>query len=92
MATKKSATKTNKATAKRAPAKRATTRKVTQKKSMKSFRLAKESRDFKQMKFSDDTLHWIIIGAVIVLFAFWIASINITVNDIYNELQNLTSL
>ncbi|MBP9667809.1 hypothetical protein KBD87_03305 [Candidatus Saccharibacteria bacterium] len=72
----------------KAPVKRHTTaKKSSRKPAMQSFRVVKEPRNFMTVSFSEDTLHWIIIGAVILMFAFLIASMHIRIESLYDALN-----
>jgi len=89
MATAKRTTK--KPTVKRAPAKSASTTKVTHRaapkhEEMRSFHRA-EPEAFFTFRINRQTLYWTVIGLAVLVIGVWVLSINIQVNDIYDQVD-----
>ena len=92
MATKKPVTKKRSAvTTKR---KIASKKQVSTKKSravkptkMASFRLAKSNESFMQFSPSVQSLYWIVLGVVIILFAMWVMKLQADISNIYDRID-----
>ena len=74
-----------KKTTKKPVAKRPTTKRVVSKKSTEP--------PFMQFQITQQTLHWIIFGAVSIAFAIWIYSLDAKVRDLYDQADaNINSI
>lgn len=80
MAAKAKRTTTTKKTVKKpAVAKRVTTKKRVKK--------AAQEPAFFEMKFTDQTVYWIIFGAVAILFAIWLYTLDAKIRDLYDQVD-----
>ena len=80
MATKKTPTK--KATTKRAPAK-----KSAAKRQSAAIALTPESGDFMTFRLTRQTVYWLVLGTVVVLFSIWILRLQSEVQSIYDKIE-----
>lgn len=95
MATKKTSTSAKKTTAKKAPtarkstAKTSTTKKTAVKKTStpRSFRLEENRADFMKPTFTMETIYWIVLSMAVVALGFWIATLQIRINNIYDQIE-----
>lgn len=73
--------------------KKSTTKKTTSKKvathtaPVKSFRVAKPTTPFLHFDFTIQTVYWLILGALFISVALWVASLNLRIQDLYNEID-----
>ena len=75
MAKKKLSTKPVKKTTKK--------RTSTKKQALQSFKLAPEPRPFLTIQITEDTLHWIIIGAAVLCFGLMLSTMEIQLYNMY---------
>lgn len=81
--------------ARKTPAKTATSRTVhTVKKATpaakaesRSLRLQKESEKFMSVRFNRETLYWVILGAIVILFTLWIMQLQSDISDLYDQIE-----
>ena len=74
--------------AKKAAPKRTTTRKrVIKKQPTRSFRVSKDNKPFMSVGFGRETVYWLILGAVVILFSLWIANLQAEINQIYDHIN-----
>ncbi len=75
MVKKKSSTK---------PVKKTTTKRATPKKQqLRSFHLGPEPRPFLTVQITEDTLHWVIIGAAVLCFGLMVSTMQIQLFNLY---------
>lgn len=87
---KTKATTTKKTTVKKPTAKRPVTKRTVSKRTVAK---RTEEEPFMQFKLTQQTLHWIIFGAVSIAFALWIYSLDAKVRDLYDQADaNISSL
>lgn len=83
MATKKK-TPVKKVTAKKAPVKKTSAKKAP----VHRAAAATSSRStFMQTKFTEQTIYWLIIGVVVIALAAWVLSIQVQLNDMYDQID-----
>ena len=90
MATKKTtATAKKKASAKKTPVTRNSVKKSTKatKTSPRSFRLEASTSDFMKPTFTIETIYWIILSMAVVALGFWIATLQMRINAIYDQID-----
>lgn len=49
------------------------------------------SRPFMQTKFTEQTIYWLIIGGAVVFIAFWVLSIQVQINKMYDLVDTTNS-
>ena len=82
--------KTTKAKAKKTTTSTKVTKKPTTVKrtiSKKRTSAASSQAPFMQPKFTQESLYWIIFGAVAILFAMWIYTLDAKVRDLYDQID-----
>ncbi len=88
------ATAVKKTTVKKTPAKKTAAKKPTVKKTnakqseMRSFRLSREERSFKEFQITRQTVYWIILIAFIIFAQLWILSLQIEVASLIESQQS----
>lgn len=75
MVKKKTSTKSVKKTTKK--------RTAPKQQAFQSFKLAKEPRPFLSVAVTDDTLHWVIIGAAVVCFGLMVSTMQIQLYELF---------
>jgi hypothetical protein len=91
MATKKTSTK--KAPVSKKPAAKRTKTKVTKANasaanSLKNaFKLQRDRGDFMTFRVNRETVYWIVLGAVVILFAMWILQLQADIQALYDEID-----
>lgn len=86
MATKKTSTK--KSTTKKAPARKAALRKGSAKSSSsRMIALTPESGEFMTFRLTRQTVYWMVLGTVVVLFSIWILRLQSDVQSIYDKIE-----
>lgn len=90
MATKKKPTT-------KAPAKKATTkvRKAAPKKKTQAKRsllrthvgLRPEETDFMTFRITKQTLYWVVLGAIVILFTWWLTQLQADIQDLYDQID-----
>ena len=76
-----------------ATAKKKTATKTTRKpkaaahQSVKSFRVTKPSTPFMHFDFTIQTVYWLILGALFISVALWVASLNMRIQDLYDQID-----
>ena len=63
------------------------TKRVATKKSVKK---STSEPAFFEMKFTDQTVYWLIFGAVAIIFAIWLYSLDAKVRDLYDQVDTNT--
>jgi hypothetical protein len=95
MATTKSKSTTSKATnAKKAPVtrKKSQVKKASSKnQTVKSFRVSKPEQPFMTFNLTRQTVYWLVLGAVVVVFALWITKLQADVQSIYDTIDMNTA-
>lgn len=94
MATKKTTTKKSPA-----PKKQSTVRKSTRKKSSSSpasiitsrIRLEREETAFFTFRITRQTLYWLMLGAVVLLFTVWLMQLQSDIQDLYDQIDASTA-
>lgn len=92
MPTKKSTKKAP--TKKAAPSKPATKTRVVKQRaaaSAKSFAIVKEEKPFLTFRVTKETLYWVILGAVIIMFTVWIMKLQSDIQEIYDQIDTASS-
>lgn len=93
MATKKPSTATKKATTKKTTtstkAKATSTKKKTapKKAAPRSLRLEQSNTEFMKPAFTIETIYWIILSMAVVALGFWIATLQMRINAIYDQID-----
>lgn len=77
---------------KKSPARKSTTKSTaarTRSTSTTRTVAAKRSDDhkFSEVRVSDQTVYWLIIGAAVVALAAWTLSLQLKLNDVYNNIE-----
>ena len=82
---------TAKATVSKAPAKKAPVARkaVAKKPEYQSFQLSEDCDDFMSVKFTRQTLYWVILGVLSVAFAWYTISITQSISDIYTQIDEI---
>ncbi|MAU33858.1 hypothetical protein CMN23_01855 [Candidatus Saccharibacteria bacterium] len=76
-----------KAPARKSPAKKRTTSKKTASQQMRSFKVyTNDTKTFRKVRFTRQTLYWTILLAVIMITQFWILNIQLEISQLTNEL------
>ena len=44
-------------------------------------------RKFMQTKFTEQTIYWLIIGAAVIALVVWVLSIQVKMDDMYNDMD-----
>jgi hypothetical protein len=84
---------TKKSTTKKAPAKKKTT--VTSKKASSSAKtsvlsgvtLRKEQEDFMTFRITRETIYWMILGLVVILFTIWLMRLQADIQSLYDQID-----
>ncbi len=84
--TKSAAAKTRtKTTVKKAPS---TPKKVNkQTSSVRSFRLVESEEPFFTFSFTRESVYWLILGVVVIVFGLWIAQLQADIETIYDNID-----
>lgn len=86
MATKKTSTK--KVTSKKAPVKKSAARKASSKSRVSAaIALTPETGDFMTFRITRQTVYWLVLGTVVVLFSIWILRLQSEVQSIYDKIE-----
>lgn len=93
---KKTASKAATRTTSKAPAKkptrkpvRATATRSAKKKGYQSFQLAESQEPFMQVAITRQTIYWLILGAVVVVFGWYLMSMYQSIQDIYIQIDEI---
>ena len=93
MATKKTTTK--KAAVKKAAPKRPAAKKTTKKSSSAGLRthvaLRAEETDFMTFRITRQTLYWLVLGAVVILFTIWLMRLQSDIQSLYDQIDANTA-
>lgn len=77
--------------AKTTKAKTGTTKKVTKRIASTKRRSASASQsNFMDTKITEQTLYWFIFGAVAIIFALWLFTLDSKVRDLYDQIDTQT--
>ncbi|MDQ5932260.1 MAG: hypothetical protein QG649_345 [Patescibacteria group bacterium] len=90
MASPKNKTTTTKAPTKRKAAPRKAAVKKTTRKSVpltSQIGLRKEETDFMTFRITRQTLYWIVLGAVVILFTMWLMKLQADVQSLYDQID-----
>jgi hypothetical protein len=61
-----------------------------QKTSAQSFRVTKPATPFLHFDFTIQTVYWLILGALFISVALWIASLNLRIQSLYDQIDLTT--
>lgn len=76
------------ATTKKKPVtKKTTAKKAAAHASVKSFRVTKSTTPFFHFDFTLQTVYWLILSALVVSLALWVMSLNMQIQDIYDQID-----
>lgn len=93
MATKKTTTK--KAAVKKTAPKRPAAKKATKKSSSKGLRahiaLQPEETEFMTFRITRQTLYWLVLGAVVILFTLWLMRLQSDIQSLYDQIDANTA-
>lgn len=94
MATKKTTTK--KAAVKKTAVKRPAAKKKTVKKSTSAglrshIALRREETDFMTFRVTRQTLYWLVLGAVVILFTMWLMRLQSDIQSLYDQIDANTA-
>ncbi len=84
MPSKNTATKSaakKKPVAKKAPAKKTASKRPSSK------AVQVHHRPFMQAKFTEQTIYWLIIGIAVIALAAWVLSLQVQLNEMYDEIE-----
>jgi hypothetical protein len=56
-------------------------------KSVRSLRPTENTTPFMQTRFTVQSLYWVILGAVVIAFGLWLASLQMEINKIYDQID-----
>lgn len=79
---------------KKKPVKKPVAKKVVAKKSstrMSSPASASTRSDFMQTKFTEQTVYWLIIGVAVIALAAWVLSLQVQLNQMYDDIDATTT-
>ena len=84
------------ATAKKKPTKKSTAAKPSARKTLASQKKAvsfasKSDVKFMQARFSEQTVYWLIIGVAVIALAVWVLSLQVKLDDIYDQIDAQTA-
>ncbi len=85
MATKKTTTK--KAPAKKKPAAKSSKAAVKKAPSSRVLAIQPEQEDFMNFRVNRETVYWIVLGAVVILFGLWIMQLQSDIQKIYDDID-----
>ena len=99
MATKKTTTKKAPASKKLSTVRKSTPKKTARKKSNFSaasvitsrVRLEREDTAFFTFRITRQTLYWLILGAVVLLFTVWLTQLQSDIQDLYDQIDASTA-
>jgi len=55
--------------------------------SVKSFHVAPRQQDFWALNFTQQSLYWVIIGAAVLAVAIYVATLQIKINELYDQVD-----
>jgi hypothetical protein len=64
--------------------------KASAKTSAQSFRVTKPATPFLHFDFTIQTVYWLILGALFISVALWIASLNLRIQSLYDQIDLTT--
>lgn len=85
MATKKTTTK--KAPAKKKPVAKSSKAAVKKAQSSRVLAIQPEQEDFMNFRVNRETVYWVVLGAVVILFALWIMQLQSDIQKIYDDID-----
>lgn len=98
MATKKTTTKKAPATKKPSTARKSTTRKsgsakakAPLRKLAAQIRLQPEESAFLTFRITRQTLYWLLLGVVVLIFTFWLTRLQSDIQDLYDQIDASTA-
>ena len=77
---KKPAVKSTKTTVKKAT-------KPARKGSVRALKLQREQEDFMTFRVNRETVYWMVLGAVVILFAMWILQLQSDIQKLYDQID-----
>ena len=80
---KKPAVKASASKGKKAPSVSAKPKRVT----TKHLKLQRENEDFMALRVNRETVYWMVLGAVVILFAVWILQLQADIQKLYDEID-----
>ena len=57
-----------------------------------SFRVSKPTRPFMTFSFTRETIYWLILGVVVILFTLWIMKIQNDISYLYDQIETNAAL
>lgn len=86
---------TKKTTTKKAPAKKKSTAKRASAKAsaspLSAVRLQPETKPFMTFQLTKETIYWLVLGAVVILFTVWLMRLQMNIQSLYDEIDASTS-
>ena len=97
MATKKTSTKKTPAkkpsTARKSTAKKSTKKPVASRMSLRNHvGLQREELAFFTFRITKQTVYWLVLGAVVIMFTLWLAKLQSDIQDLYDQVDASTAL
>lgn len=87
MATAKKATTKKKPVSKKVTTKKTAASKAKKQASVRSFRPTRSQQPFMSFQPSRQTLYWLILSAIVLVFGMWIITLQVQIQDIYNSID-----
>lgn len=81
---------TKKSTSKKAPTKKKSTvkRSKTQSSSaLGTVRLQPETKPFMTFQLTKETIYWVVLGAVVILFTIWLMRLQMDIQSLYDDID-----
>lgn len=86
---------TKKTTTKKAPAKKKSTAKRASAKAsaspLSAVRLQPETKPFMTFQLTKETVYWLVLGAVVILFTIWLMRLQMNIQALYDEIDTSTT-
>ena len=83
---------TKKTTTKKTPAKKSTVKRKSAKTSapsvLSSVRLERETRPFMTFSITRETVYWLVLGAVVILFTIWLMRLQMNIQALYDDIDS----
>ena len=86
MATKKATSTKKPTTRKKASAVRSKKSK-SQTSAVRSFRVSKPDTPFMTFSITRQTVYWLVLGLIVIVFGFWINKLQSDISDIYDSIE-----
>lgn len=88
---KKPATKATRVTKTTKPAAKRVTKAKTQPKPARALGLRRENEDFMTFRVNRETVYWLVLGAVVIVFTAWIMQLQSNIQELYDEIDANTA-